>query len=299
MQPDKNTEQEALILQSIEQNDKLDAIAKTSEASVLEQSNTTEAVKDLTPAMEALISLNSELLEVIKEKNNTDLTAFSGVQTISLKGDKGDKPTKKEITALIEPLLPSDTKLTKLIKPLIPEPIKGDKGEDYVLTAKDKKEIAKGIKVPVVEKVIEKFTTIEKPITIDKTKTEIKEVAKYEDADTIAEKLNTLTKKIDFKVIKNFPDRQAYFGGNTQGTGNGNSKWTPQGVTTSTVGGIASGTDLGTTEVPISDTLIDMFYPELAPTISLTSSPTQGLREFGDDISSILLSATTDRKSVV
>ena len=140
MQPDKNTEQEALILQSIEQNDKLDAIAKTSEASVLEQSNTTEAVKDLTPAMEALISLNSELLEVIKEKNNTDLTAFSGVQTISLKGDKGDKPTKKEITALIEPLLPSDTKLTKLIKPLIPEPIKGDKGEDYVLTAKDKKE---------------------------------------------------------------------------------------------------------------------------------------------------------------
>ncbi len=214
--PEENINEEAILLQNIEQNDKLDTIAKTTEASVLEQSNTTEAIKDLTPAMEALISLNSELLDVIKEKNNTDLTAFSGVQTISLKGDKGDKPTKKEITSLIEPLLPSDAKLTKLIKPLIPEPIKGEKGDDYVLTAKDKKEIAKGIKVPVVEKVIEKFTTVEQPITIDKTKTEIKEVAKYEDADTIAGKLNTLTKAIDFKVIKNFPDRQAYFGGNTQ-----------------------------------------------------------------------------------
>lgn len=247
MPPEQNTEQEALILQSIEQNDKLDTIAKTAEASVLEQSNTTDAVKELTPAMEALISLNSELLDVIKEKNNTDLTAFSGVKTISLKGDKGDSPTKKEITSLIEPLLPTDAKLTKLIKPLIPEPIKGDKGDSYVLTKKDKKDIAKGIKVPVVEKVIEHFTTVEQPITIDKTKTEIKEVAKYETAQEQADKLNTLTKAIDFKVIKNFPDRQAYFGGNTQVPGGG--------AATSITGLIEAGTNItidgtGTTTDP-------------------------------------------------
>lgn len=84
---------------------------------------------------------------------------------------------------------------------------KGDPGKDYILTDKDKKDIASKIEVPVVEKIIEKVETIiEKPITIDKTKTVIKEISKYEDADTIATKLNTLSKVIDFKVIKNFPD---------------------------------------------------------------------------------------------
>jgi len=84
---------------------------------------------------------------------------------------------------------------------------KGDPGKDYILTEKDKKDIVSKIEIPVVEKIIEKVETIiEKPITIDKTKTVIKEISKYEDADTIATKLNTLSKVIDFKVIKNFPD---------------------------------------------------------------------------------------------
>jgi hypothetical protein len=49
------------------------------------------------------------------------------------------------------------------------------------LTEKDKKEITNNIKVPVVEKIIEKTETIE-----------TKEVAKYETAQQIKEKLEAL-----------------------------------------------------------------------------------------------------------
>jgi hypothetical protein len=75
---------------------------------------------------------------------------------------------------------------------------KGDKGEDgkdYILTEKDKKEIAKEIKVPIVEKVIEKT----------EIKNEVKEVAKYETSEQIADKLNELDEKVEAKVIKGLP----------------------------------------------------------------------------------------------
>lgn len=64
----------------------------------------------------------------------------------------------------------------------------GDDGKDYVLTDEDKKEIASKIKVPVVEKVIEKTTEIvkEKPIV----KTEIvKETVKELDEDALKKSL--------------------------------------------------------------------------------------------------------------
>jgi len=213
MEPEINPTEEALVMQSIEQNDKLDEIAKTNEASVLEQASTTEAIKELTPALEAILIKLDEVAS--RETQKVELV---GPQITAIKGDKGDKgntPTTEELEGLIKPLLPTTDDLLDIIEPLIPEPIKGDDGEDYILTENDKKEIASFIEVPIVEKVIEK-TVIEKPVTIDKTKTVIKEVAKYESADDIVAKLNTLKKAIDFSVIKNFPDRQAYFGGNTQ-----------------------------------------------------------------------------------
>lgn len=116
-------------------------------------------------------------------------------------GDKGDTPTKEELLNLIEPL--------------IPEPIKGEPGEDgkdYTLTEKDKKEIAKTIKVPVVEKIIERTETIiEQPIVTN----EIKEVAKYEEADDLKEKLESLKgdKRLDASAIKNLPEAKYYGGG--------------------------------------------------------------------------------------
>lgn len=73
------------------------------------------------------------------------------------------------------------------------QPKDGEDGKDYILTSKDKTEIASKIEVPVVEKIIEK-TEVIKPI--------VTEVAKYETADHIADKLNTLEEKVDIKVIK-------------------------------------------------------------------------------------------------
>jgi len=118
-------------------------------------------------------------------------------------------------------------KLPEVIAPLIPEPIKGDKGDfvkgdkgddgkDYILTAKDKKEIASSIKVPVVEKVIEKVEVIrETPIITN----EIKEVAVADTGEIIVEKINELPTddddlKIDAKHIKNLPESKGntYYG---------------------------------------------------------------------------------------
>lgn len=47
--------------------------------------------------------------------------------------------------------------------------------------------------------------------------------------------------------------------------GSGSSEYTPQGVTLATVGGIASGTDLGVTAIPIQDLLDDILYPYIDP----------------------------------
>lgn len=204
----ENPIEEAKLIQSIEANDKLETIGKNTEASILVQDETKEAIKDLQTPLDAIM-LNTEPKEIQKVQLVSDEESDEmAIQFFSmLKGKKGDKPTDEEITALIKPLIPSKSDLTAIIEPLIPEPIKGADGEDYVLTSKDKSEIASLIEVPIVEKIIEKTETIiEKPITIDKTKTVIKEVAKYEEAEQIAEKVNTLSKAIDFKVIKNFPD---------------------------------------------------------------------------------------------
>jgi hypothetical protein len=85
---------------------------------------------------------------------------------------------------------------------------------------------------------------------------------------------------------------------NKSSDGNGSGgNWTPLGITTFTVGGIAAGTDLGTDTIPIEQTLWEAFYGDLAPTLTLTSSPTQGIKEFGDDITSILLMANTVKHS--
>ncbi len=72
----------------------------------------------------------------------------------------------------------------------------------------------------------------------------------------------------------------------------GSTLYTPDGPTDFTVGGIPAGTDLGTTPVPISDILNRELY-QLAPTISLSTSPLGGLREEGDDLASVILNATT------
>jgi hypothetical protein len=91
--------------------------------------------------------------------------------------------------------------------------LKGDKGEDgkdYILTDKDKLEIASKIKVPIVEKVIEKTEVIkEKPIVTEVVKNKITnlivEKAVTDEPEVIAKKLNTLKEKISYKVLKDTP----------------------------------------------------------------------------------------------
>lgn len=93
----------------------------------------------------------------------------------------------------------------------LPKGDKGDPGKDgkdgsnYVLTSKDKVEIAKSIKVPVVEKVIEKVEVIrEQPIVTQNT--EVIELAVTDEPIVIAEKLNTLDEKVEPKVLKGWKD---------------------------------------------------------------------------------------------
>lgn len=68
----------------------------------------------------------------------------------------------------------TDEKISSLIKPLIPQISDGRDGKDgrdYILTEKDKKDIASKIEVPIVEKTVEKTTTIiEKPTITEITK---------------------------------------------------------------------------------------------------------------------------------
>ena len=142
----------------------------------------TELILDLEDGLESKINEIKDIAETTKK----------------MQGDKGDSPTKDE--------------LLELITPLIPEPIKGD---NYVLTKEDKKAIAESIKVPIVQKVIEKTEVIrEKPLV-----TEITKEIKIENEDTgeqIISKINedetSLIKieKIDglAKDIKELKERQ-------------------------------------------------------------------------------------------
>lgn len=90
-------------------------------------------------------------------------------------------------------LTPSDEHLIELIKPLIPEPIKGN---DYVLTREDKREIAAQIELPIVEKVIEKYTEVIRELPMI---TETTEVVK--ETSIVKEEL-TITPELVKDIIK-------------------------------------------------------------------------------------------------
>lgn len=79
----------------------------------------------------------------------------------------------------------------------------GKDGKDYVLTKKDKLDIASKIKVPTVERIIEKVV-IEQPI-FNTTET-IKEIENKDTPEQIVEKINSKEKVIEWKVLKNIPD---------------------------------------------------------------------------------------------
>ena len=127
------------------------------------------------------------------------LADFLDVEVADLRGEDGHTPTDAELTALITPLIPA--------------PVKGDNGangidgkdgKDYVLTAKDKKEIAKSVEVPVIEKIVERVevrteVVKEQPIV----KETIKEVIPndvLDDIESLQEQINDLETRM--KKIK-------------------------------------------------------------------------------------------------
>lgn len=98
--------------------------------------------------------------------------------------------------------------------------IKPIKGDSYILTETDKKEIATKVKVPIVEKVIEKTEIIkEMPVITN----EIKEVAIKDDGKEIVDKINQTPLEPQHKIraehiiglpdTSNFIKKQGYHGG--------------------------------------------------------------------------------------
>lgn len=150
--------------------------------------------KDKEAAMYMELKEIGESLRKIAEKELPEMPLspevqkiqIEGLETITLKGEKGDTPKVG-----VDFDQPKD-------------------GENYVLTEKNIKEIAAQVPVPVVEKIIEKTEVIhEQPIVTN----EVREVAIAESAEQIVEKINSLptdeeneNKKIDISHIKGFKD---------------------------------------------------------------------------------------------
>lgn len=134
---------------------------------------------------EALKTVDEKIKELEKNSPNA---SFMDVLS-QFKGKDGDTP--------------DDERLLSLILPNIPAPIKGD---NYVLTVEDKKQIAKGIKVPVVKQIVEKVEVVrEQPIVT----TEVREVAKYRTAQEERDSLETLKgdERLDSSAIKGLGKR--------------------------------------------------------------------------------------------
>lgn len=176
----------------------LHTISKDRSETVLGFTGTIQKLNDVGTKLEEVKSaslITNKLLKDIHNKKTPEIpkvefpaiqkVEFPGIDLITIKGKDG-----------VDGKTPSNERIERLIRPLIPE-VKD--GKDYVLTEKDKKDIAKSIKVPIVEKIIEKTEVIkEQPIVTN----EIKEVALYEEADPLVEKINTSTKRINAERVK-------------------------------------------------------------------------------------------------
>jgi hypothetical protein len=142
-------------------------------------------------------------LEAEKEKIRKELEQkYLNIEKIiqDLRGEDGEDSDPVEVAEIIT----SDPSFYSLTKGAKGDSIIGPPGNDYILTETDKKDIASKIEVPVVEKIVEHTETIvkEQPIVTEV----IKEKAVTDEPLEIAEKLNTLTEKVEMTVIKAVDD---------------------------------------------------------------------------------------------
>mgnify|MGYP001614703779 CR=1 FL=1 len=176
------TKQEERIIKLAEKGGKnaglflLDQIHELEDTLKMFQNVVEEKITDL---KDRITHSSQEVISILKQTEMM-MDKFSSVER--LKGDVGKSPTDEELIVII--------------KPLIPEPIKGD---NYILTQQDKKDIAKSIPVPIFEKIVE--TIIEKQPIITN---EIKEIAIIETAEKIRDKIESLkdNERVDKSAIK-------------------------------------------------------------------------------------------------
>lgn len=90
-------------------------------------------------------AIKGDVVSVFEHIDDVESSINTEVEQIHAKIDSLDIPERL-----------TEQDLVSIIEPLIPEPVKGDKGDSYVLTSQDKEEIVSKIKVPVVEKIIER-----------------------------------------------------------------------------------------------------------------------------------------------
>jgi hypothetical protein len=102
-------------------------------------------------------AIKGDVVSVFEHIDDVESSLNSEVEQIHSKIDNLDIPERL-----------TEQDLVSIIEPLIPEPLKGDKGDSYVLTSQDKEEIVSKIKVPVVEKVIERIELKREEIDTDK-----------------------------------------------------------------------------------------------------------------------------------
>jgi len=157
------------------------------------------------------MALASEFISIDEKIDEKIGQIEKGISNINVSLDKKIADISEELKKkLDEELLyeVDEEKIAENILSKVPIPKDGEDGKDgkdYILTEKDKKEIASSIKVPIVEKVIEKTEVIkEQPIITN----EIKEVAIADTGEEIVLKINDIESldddyKIDAKHIKN------------------------------------------------------------------------------------------------
>lgn len=186
----ENTELEAQNMLQMETNEKLESLEKIGEASLVELDGVKEAVKDLETSLE-VIALNTEKKEVQQVE-------LKGISVVTLKGDKGEKGDKgdqgeKGDKGDTGPAGQDST---------IPGP-KGEKG-DQGMPGKDGEDGKDG-----------RDGRDGRDGEDGKDGKDGKD-GSPDTPEQIAEKVNTLSKQIDFKVLKNVPDN---LGGKNLGRG--------------------------------------------------------------------------------
>lgn len=145
---------------------------------------TENILEDLLDDKESEADILDMMKPFLKKLNKIDRTIEKKVEDIAnYRADKADTETNAKILKLSQQI---QDKLDSI-----------KDGKDYILTEQDKKDIAKYIKVPIVEKIIEKREIVkEVPIVTN----EIKEIAKYETGEQIVDKINQLPDKEEYKI---------------------------------------------------------------------------------------------------